>query len=216
MISVITPVWNRGDLTHNYLFQNWKVYQGRPVEFVIVDNGSTDNTRNVLMTWQARMGEQLKVVRNEENKGFSIACNQGAAAASGDVLLFLNNDVVIGGDYIALILEALETWPYALVGAEVLGYDTGWNKFGEVIVPYIPGWCVACTRQKFTDVGGFDERYSPCDYEDIDFSYGAKTYLHAAKLPIRHLSGQSGHQMANRREITERNRRLFAQKWGLE
>jgi len=213
--SVITPVWNRSALTHSFLFQNWRLYQGQAVEFVISDNGSTDNTYAVLDTWQDKMGKQLNVISNPRNEGFPIACNQGARAAVGDVLLFLNNDVVIGGDYIAPILAALEMYPYALVGAEVLGFDTGWNKFGELVIPYVPGWCVACTRQKFDDVGGFDEQYSPCDYEDIDFSYGAKTYLHAVKLPIRHLSGQSGTQMPNRRAITERNRVKFAEKWGL-
>lgn len=214
MISVITPVWNRGELTHNFLFQNWRLYQGRDVEFVIVDNGSTDNTRNVLLTWQGKMGQQLRVVSNAKNEGFPIACNQGARAAVGEILVFLNNDVVIGGDYLAPIEETLKEFPYALTGPELLGFDTGWNKFGTIVIAYLAGWCVACHRDKFEGMGGFDERYSPCDYEDVDFSYGSKTYLHPLKLPLRHLSGQSGTQMTNRREITERNRVKFAEKWG--
>ncbi len=44
-ISVITPVWNRADLTMQFLRLNWGLYGSRhDVEFVVVDNGSTDDT----------------------------------------------------------------------------------------------------------------------------------------------------------------------------
>jgi GT2 family glycosyltransferase len=55
---------------------------------VIVDNGSEDHSLNGV----EKLGVPLKVICNTENRGFAAACNQGAAAITGDYLLFLNPD----------------------------------------------------------------------------------------------------------------------------
>lgn len=221
MISIITPVWNRAELTAQYFLDHYRLYGDREdVEWVIVDNGSTDSTETLLAMWKRRFRKRLKVIRNEENKGFSWACNVGAHEASAredDILVFVNNDIRFQG-YLAIIEDALGEDPAALVGAQLLSHDTGWNKFADEIIPYIPGWCIAMTDRTFGDLNGFDERYSPADYEDVDLSYAAQQQgreLIGLDLPITHLSGQSGDQLPDRREITERNRRKFAEKWEL-
>lgn len=204
--------------TNTYLYQHLHQYGAEPgVEWIIVDNGSGDGTPGLLGRYQEQFGSsRLTVIHNERNLGFPIACNQGARAAKGEVLLFLNNDVIIYGDYLKPIAGLIGD--NTLIGAQLLSYDTGWNRFGDELVPYIPGWCLAITRAAFDELGGFDERYSPCDYEDIDLCYAAsragKT-LGELILPLRHISGATGQQMSNRRAITERNRTMFAEKWGL-
>jgi GT2 family glycosyltransferase len=61
-------------------------------QVVVVDNGSTDATGAELMKlpW-------VEVVSNHVNRGFRPGCNQGAAAARGDVIVFLNNDTMVHG-----------------------------------------------------------------------------------------------------------------------
>lgn len=222
MISIITPVWNRAELTQQYFIDHYRLYGNREdVEWVIVDNGSTDSTGTLLGMWQRRFGKRLQVLGCVENQGFSWA-NNWAAFDSGrarkSILIFINNDIRLGGDYLAIIEAALAEDPDALVGAQLLSQDTGWNKFTDEIIPYIPGWCLAMTRQTFYDLNGFDERYSPADYEDMDLCYAAQQQgreLIGLNLSITHLSGRSGEQLPNRREITERNRVKFAEKWEL-
>ncbi len=219
-ISVITPVWNRADITLNYLVHNWRLYEGKPVEFIIIDNGSKDGTGYLLDSWREKSGDLLTVIHNETNHGFGPACNQGAWLAQADKLLFLNNDVIIRGDYLSPIIDALEADPRALVGAELMTADTGWNVFDGETITYMHGWCVGMTCAAFCDLGGFDERYVPGDYEDLDLSYTAKKkgyHLTELSLPIFHIAAQTAETqigIAERREITERHRLKFAQKWG--
>lgn len=213
-ISVITPVWNQSHWTNRYLIQHCERYGDAPgVEFIIIDNGSADGTPELLKQYQQKMSN-LKVITNDQNEGFPIACNQGAKVASGEVLLFLNNDVVILGDYISIIRQHIAD--DMLLGPELNTHNTGWNEFNGVRVPYIAGWCIGITKDTFDKLGGFDERYSPCDYEDIDLCYTAKkagmTFAWIT-LPIRHQSG--GSAMEGRQMITEANRLKFAEKWEL-
>jgi O-antigen biosynthesis protein len=210
-VSVITPVWNSWPHTARHLLQ---AYQARlEVEFIIIDNGSTDHTPKLLSNYLEKMNN-LRVITNRENRGFPIACNQGARKAGGEVLLFLNNDTIVFGDYYTPLLETVTDG--ILAGPELNSHNTGWNVFDSVTVPYIAGWCLALTKATYEELGGFDERYTPCDYEDMDLCY---TAVKAGKelvqldLPIRHISG--GSAMADRVAITEANRAKFAEKWGL-
>ena len=108
--------------------------------------------------------------------------------------------------------------PGALMGATLLRRDTGWNRFGDRVIPYLEGWFLFMAADVFQSIGGFDERYSPCDYEDVDFSYAAEEKgikLVKVPMPLRHIGGQTGVLLPERREITKRNRIKFAKKWGL-
>lgn len=69
------------------------------VEVIVVDNGSRDQSAALAEGWGAR------VIRFEENVGFARAVNAGIAAAAGDWLLILNNDVTLAPDYIARVLQ---------------------------------------------------------------------------------------------------------------
>ena len=218
--SVITPIWNRADLTRYFLWRNATLYQSRPdVEFVIVDNASTDETQEVLGPFTALFSDRLVIQHNEENVGFGPGHNLGANLAAGEVLIFLSNDVIIANDYITPIEKALAEQPDALVGPELLRHDTGWNTFDGQTIPYLAGWCVACRRDTWDDkLGGWDERYVPCDYEDIDLSYTATQIgipLVEVPLPLEHMFGQSAQSLGGGRlQITHQSQAKFKEKWG--
>jgi len=219
-VTLVTPVCNRGDLTESFLSQHWNRYQNENLVFwTIIDNGSTDHTRSVLDRWQQLMGYRLNVMRSHDNKGFSWACNRGAEGILRGWLIFVNNDVQLRGDYVSRITSALEEDSHQLVGAQLLEHPTGWNTFGGETVSYLAGWCLGLKTSVFRELGGFDERFSPADYEDMDLSYKAQERGYALlglELPIHHISEQTAITvLPNRRQITERNRKLFAEKWGL-
>lgn len=218
MVSIITPVWNQSGLTHQFLFKNWQLYQHTPdVEFIIINNGSTDNTIRILDQWQGIMGDRLTVMNLPENIGFGPGNNRGAKEAKSVILIFISNDVLIRGDYVAPIRDVMQR--NVLYGAQLLDYDTGWNKFGDLLIPYLAGHCLACSRKTWDKLGGFDEQFVPCDYEDIDLSYTAcqkGIELKALSLPLEHMFGQSAIALEGGREKTTlRNQDLFKGKWGL-
>ena len=88
-VSIVIPVYNRVDLTRQCL-DSLATTVGSFAETIVVDNGSRDGTQELLRTHA--LG--VRCIRNAENLGFAVACNQGASEAQGEYLLFLNNDTI--------------------------------------------------------------------------------------------------------------------------
>lgn len=89
-------------------------------EIIVVDNGSTDGTVEMLREefyW-------VRTITNPENRGFSAACNQGIAAASGSVLMMLNPDTEVGRDAFDGLLRFVRERPWiGAVGPKLLQPD---------------------------------------------------------------------------------------------
>ena len=73
----------------------------RPLEVTVVDNASTDGTRDLL----ARFGARIRLIENRENVGFAAAQNQAIAASGGEWILVLNPDVLLHPDFVERLLE---------------------------------------------------------------------------------------------------------------
>src|SRR5437588_12739747 len=86
-ISIITP-W----LDHTHFIEDYERAVRAPgVEVIVVDNGSSESHAAALRQMIDRLGG--KYLRNEENRWFSAADNQGLEVASGAIVMFLNNDI---------------------------------------------------------------------------------------------------------------------------
>ena len=92
-LSIIIVNWNSGDLLVECISSIGlaKQIDFTLTEVVIVDNHSSDDSIAKVKA-MTDLPFQLKMIFNTENKGFGVACNQGAASASCDFLLFLNPD----------------------------------------------------------------------------------------------------------------------------
>jgi glycosyltransferase involved in cell wall biosynthesis len=86
LVSIIIPTYNRADILGrsilSVLDQSY-----RPIEVIVVDDGSTDHTMEML----APFGDRIRVVR-QENRGPSAARNAGVAQAEGEIIAFLDSD----------------------------------------------------------------------------------------------------------------------------
>src|SRR5437868_7091383 len=87
MVTIVTPWRNHPELIAAYE----RTVGTAETEVIIVDNGSEPAPAHALRQMVQRLGGRY--LRNEENRWFSAAANQGLAVASGDVVVFLNNDV---------------------------------------------------------------------------------------------------------------------------
>jgi len=186
--SVVIPVHNRAGLTRRCLE---RVLGDLPAacEVVVVDDASGDETPEVL----AGFAEAIRAVRLEQNRGFAAACNAGAEAATGEHLVFLNNDAEPATGWLEELLAYADANPAAAaIGAKLL-YPTGAVQhagvvFGQDGYPHhlyggfpaehpavdrprrlqaVTGACMLVRARVFAKVGGFDEGYVN-SMEDVD------------------------------------------------
>jgi len=130
MVSVLITTYNSAPFLPACLDSIWKQTYS-PAEVIIIDNASRDGTRDLLATLAAR----ANVIYNQTNVGFAAAQNQAARLASGNWLLSLNPDVVLGPDFIASVVAAGEQDDHiGTVCGKLLRWNPGANpEFTQVI-----------------------------------------------------------------------------------
>src|SRR5262249_16982205 len=138
-VSVIVVVWNRADLTLGCL-RALAADRAANFDVVVVDNASSDETAPLI----ARV-DGVRVVRNEENIGFTAAANIGARAAKGRFLLFLNNDAEILPGAIAALQETVGRTPsIGAAGGKLVFPDGRLQEAGGIV--WSGGSCEAYGR----------------------------------------------------------------------
>ena len=217
-VSIILLYYNNWHLTHNRMKELYDHIPGH-IEIVMINNGSTDqDCQSGAMWWRNNVKKHtINYYEILENKGFGDGHNVGARLSYGDVLIFLSNDVKISGDFVTPIVEYLKQDNNSLIGNKIIDWEAGWNQFGDYLVPYLEGWMLACTRRVWDYLGGFDDRYLPYCYEDIDLSMNAVqngiALVELGSPHLRHDLGGTIGNNGNRIKITERNRERFRDKW---
>jgi GT2 family glycosyltransferase len=91
MLSVVVTSWNTGGLTLACLHSVLQGHQVHPTEVVVVDNGSTDGSPDLI----AEDFPDIQLLRNDYNRGYAAANNQGAQLATGRFLCLLNSDTEV-------------------------------------------------------------------------------------------------------------------------
>ncbi|MET0229481.1 MAG: glycosyltransferase, partial [Rhodanobacteraceae bacterium] len=113
-VSIVMPVYNKIAYTSACLRSISEHAALVPFEVIVVDDCSSDRTAERLADVDG-----IRAIRNAENLGFVGSCNAGAAAASGELVLFLNNDTVVTAGWLEALVRCLDEAPDAgLVGAK--------------------------------------------------------------------------------------------------
>ena len=115
--SVIIVTYNSGAHIEACL----RALASQDCEIIVVDNASHDDTVARVKALAAQVPLQLLTI--SRNIGFAAGVNQGARAASGDVLLILNPDAVAEPGAIDALLECMARSGAAAVGGALLGSD---------------------------------------------------------------------------------------------
>ena len=121
MVSVTIVTWNSAQYLDE-CFASIEQQDYRELEVIIVDNASTDGTREILR----RVESRWRVIYNEHNVGFAAGQNQAIHAAGGGWVLCLNPDVVLTANFVTQLLAAAGNYSYAgVICGKLLRWDPG-------------------------------------------------------------------------------------------
>ncbi|TFV90352.1 glycosyltransferase family 2 protein [Blastococcus sp. CT_GayMR16] len=206
-VSIIIPHYGSSLLLRRCL--NSLVDLQESDEVIVVDNG----------TGVELSGSRVTLIKNPENRGFAIACNQGAYAASNNLLLFLNNDTRPRDGWLAFLSESISSdSDVAVVGCKLVfpggeiqhsgsvvslderGMLRGYNLTADLPKRYVSAVTAAAMlvrRDAFLDIGGFDEAYWN-SHEDVDLclrlgEVGWKI-LYDPRAIVQHIESAGGEQ----------------------
>lgn len=208
-----------------------------PVEMVIVANGTP---APALIALEKR--QDVVLVRSPVNHGFSGGCNLAVRCTRGERLVFINDDVTVSPGWLEGLHRALDRDPdVAVVGTKVLLTDDRLQEAGGVlwrdgstsgvgrgrapsstafsvprIVDYVSFCCAMVRRSAWREAGGFDERYFPAYYEDLDLcvtlsGLGWKV-MYEPTAVVHHTEGGSASRHF-RHFLSQRNQAKFVAKW---
>ena len=122
-VSVIMVSYNTYAMTHEAIASCFSATPALQIEVIVVDNNSPDESASRL---KKAFGDEhpLTIIKNEDNKGFAAANNQGAALAAGRFLFFLNPDTIVHDRAINRLVDFLSTHNEAgAAGPRVLNTD---------------------------------------------------------------------------------------------
>jgi GT2 family glycosyltransferase/Flp pilus assembly protein TadD len=239
--SIIIPVWNKRELTERCLSELAKVTSGTSYEVIVVDNNSTDDTSEFL----DQLSGDIRIIRNSENLGFAKACNQGARAARGRFLIFLNNDTVPLENWLtALVAEVTSHPDVGIVGSKLLYEDDTIQHAGVVfaragLLPYhlyrhvhrdhpavnrrrifqsVTAACMLIRREIFETMGGFDEGFQN-GFEDVDLCLKVSDkgwkIVYQPLSVLYHLESQTPGRKAQEQANAIRFLSRWGQRWSL-
>ena len=195
-VSVVIPMFNQHELTADCLASLARHTPAGIAEIIVVDDASSPPFTT--------SDPRVRVLGNRHNLGFAGSCNRGAAAARGEYLLFLNNDVEALPGWLKPLLTVLAERPEVGIVAPKLIHPDGTVQhcgkvWGDLEAPHsqpshiyyrepadapkvnrsreyplVTGACMLVRRAEFLALGPFDESYQN-GWEDDDLCYAFRS-----------------------------------------
>lgn len=237
LTSIIILTYNNLEYTKQCLESIRKYTDRDTYELIIIDNNSVDDTKEWLLKQ-----DDIRVIINKENLGFPRGCNQGIEIAKGENILLLNNDVIVTENWLSNMVNSLYSEDrigavgpvtnsaayYTAIPVEYSNLDEMHNfaqdfnksdseKWEERLK--LIGYCMLIKRDVVDKIGLLDERFTPGNFEDDDYSVrirqaGYKLLL-CKDTFIHHYGSVSWKEnISGYGELLSENEKKFMEKWG--
>jgi len=204
-VSIIVPVFNGIQKTQAFYRALCKTCGKLKVEFVFVDNASTDGTSEWLRQ-VCKQDARVSIIQNKENRGLSGAVNQGIVISAGRFISLVKADIIPGGGWLENLIEEMNANPrygilspctnYPGEGPQIESDALGLNaddvdvyarriasRKGIIPVSHrMMFYCVLIRRELVDLIGLFDEGYVRDNFEDAD--YCMRTVLAGYQLGV--------------------------------
>jgi GT2 family glycosyltransferase/glycosyltransferase involved in cell wall biosynthesis len=237
VVSIVIPVFNKAHYTVNCLMSILLDTQSQPYEIIVVDDNSSDSTREFLNRLK-----NINVFRNEQQQGFIYSCNFGAKHARGEFICFLNNDTIVTMGSLNHLIDTINTSDECgAVGAKLVFPDGTLQEAGSILwsdgsalgygrdddpfkpeycfpreVAYCSAACLLVRKKLFDQIGGFDPLYKPAYYEDTDLCMKIKErglkVLYQPRAMVVHLEYSSS-SSDDAKTMMIRNQAVFHERW---
>ena len=225
--SVIIPTYQRRQSVCEAVRALGKVAYGGRVEIIVVVDGSTDGSAEALAELDCPI--PLRIIQ-QDNRGLAAARNRGAAESSGEILLFLDDDMICEPDILDQHARMYRDGADAVAGNIPLHPDSPPGILTEAIATvavlpagarigpfHVCGGQLSVARAAFEALGGFDEEFcadGAYGDEDADFAirlFGAYDVRHNPAAISRQINLVSaGDFMDRARQLARADLRLIA------
>ena len=216
LISLVICTQNRCSTLRTCLEYVLRLQSPGEWELIVVNNGSTDATSEVLASFADRAPFRVVLV-NEPKSGLGRARNAGIAKASGEIVAFTDDDCYVSPDFLSRILEVFKDEKIAFMGGRVLLYDETdapitilpetkirWIEPYSFIRGELVGANMAARRSLIEKIGSFDPEFgagTPFPCEDVEFlarasHTGAMGIYHPGPLVLHHHGRKPGKDLA--------------------
>jgi glycosyltransferase involved in cell wall biosynthesis len=206
LVSVIIPTYNRGwilaEAIDSVLAQDFQNF-----ELIVVDDGSTDDTREILATY----GQDI-IVLQQTNQGVSAARNRGIAQAGGQLVAFLDSDDIWLPRKLSQQVDFFKLHPEAVINqteeiwirndVRVNPKDRHRKPSGMIferslVLCLVSPSAVMIKKSLFDAVGVFDENLPACEDYDLWLRIGCRYPVYLIDTPLIIKRGGHGDQLSS-------------------
>ena len=205
LVSVIIPTYNRGWIIKEAIDSVLSQHFGK-IELIVVDDGSTDNTMDILDAYARDI-----IVLRQDNRGASAARNAGISCASGQLIAFLDSDDLWLPEKVSSQVDFFHSNPAALIcQTEELWIRNGkrvnpkkrHQKFSGMIFKHCLPLCIVSPsavmmrKRLFDKTGMFDESLPACEDYDLWLRISRKYPVFLLDTPLIVKRGGHGDQLS--------------------
>ncbi len=245
LVSIVVITYNNIEYNIACLRSVFQYTAYENYEIVVVDNNSTDGTREWLSGYKEKKIANLHIILNNQNVGFAGGNNIGIDEAKGKYIILLNNDTLVSRGWITGMVKHLENdSKLGMIGAvtnsigneamiptkytskqEMLQFSYLYTqeKMGQTYnnVNMLAMFCTVIPRKVIDSCGKLDEQFGIGMFEDDDYSMSVISKGYSIAIAedsfVHHFQSISFGKIQNEQYMSMHghNRQLFEKKWGL-